>query len=60
MAHSESGMLWVDWLDGNGQLGYVQLGDDGEFGETSYVNIEEAGGQDEARDLARDNVLSGS
>jgi hypothetical protein len=55
--HAESGKLWVDWLDGEGQLGWVELVD-GAFTAKELVSIAEAGSEQAARADVRDQVLA--
>ena len=54
--HVEDGELWVDWLDGDGQVGWVKW-DGGAFTSKDLVSIAAAGSEQAAREQVRDEVL---
>ncbi len=54
--HVEDGHLWVDWIDEAGQVGWTELVD-GAFTTSGQVSIDEAGGEQAARDEVRTQVL---
>ena len=57
IVHAEDGHLWVDWLDGAGDLAWVER-IDGAFTSPATVSLAALGGEQAAREHVRDEVLA--